>query len=111
MTQQTTDHIQELLNEVTEAIEDKDMNSEEFLKKWVDDIKRFNFILSIMTYGKVITDIKEMEAEHKREAEIFKKILLEELGKTDPKLREKIVRRIHRITVKALEKAGEEDNG
>ncbi len=35
----------------------------------------------------------------------------EELGKTEPKMREKIVRRIHRITVKALERPGEEVNG
>jgi hypothetical protein len=45
-------------------------------------------------FGRVITDVKEMEAERKREAEIFRKVLIEELGKTEPKTRDKIVRRI-----------------
>jgi len=110
MIKQTAEHMQNALKDTTKMIEEKNGNCI-FLKRMTDKLKRFNYLLSMKLFGRVITDVKEMEAERKREAEIFKKALIEELGKTEPKMREKIVRRIHRITVKALERPGEEVNG
>ena len=110
MIKQTAEHMQNALKDTTKMIEEKNGNCI-FLKRMTDKLKRFNYLLSMKLFGRVITDVKEMESERKREAEIFKKALIEELGKTEPKMREKIVRRINRITVKALERAGEEVNG
>ncbi len=93
MTKQTAEHMQNALKDTTKMIEEKKVNCI-FLKRMADNLKRFNYLLSMKLFGRVITDVKEMEAERKREAEIFRKVLIEELGKTEPKTRDKIVRRI-----------------
>ncbi|GEM_PF-4494702 len=110
MTRQTAEHMQNALKDTAKMIETKDINCI-FLKRIADTLRHFNYLLSMKLFGRVITNKEEMEAEHMREAKTFRKVLLEELGKTEPKTREKIVRRITRITVKALERSGEEDNG
>lgn len=93
MIKQTAELMQNALKDTTKMTEEKNVNCI-FLKRMANNLKRFNYLLSMRLFGRVITDVKEMESERKREAETFRKILLEELGKTEPKTREKIVRRI-----------------